>query len=79
MLVLQFDPSKIPRTISRQGWRKIWRWKRVTEKRLSEEFQKQHEAFVATGHLWPEHVRAEYLDKLVNPPLLLGPYQDAEN
>ena len=68
---LYFVPSKFPRTISRAEWREIWRWKRVVEKRLAEEMQKQSAALGAFGSVMLPEARSEMIDKIVNPPLLV--------
>lgn len=74
MLRLSFNPTKIPRTISKEEWYEIWRWKRVTEKRLSEQIETDIINFTVYGSTWPEEMRQDYMDQLTNPPLLVSPY-----
>ena len=61
---LYFVPSKFPRTISRAEWREIWRWKRVVEKRLAEEMQKQSAALGAFGSVMLPQARSEMIDNM---------------
>jgi hypothetical protein len=71
MVSLHFDPAKFPRTISRAEWREIWRWKRSTEKKLADEARRQVADLVAFGSTMLPGVRAELIDNLVRPPLLV--------
>jgi hypothetical protein len=74
-LKLLFVPEKIPRTITRKEWYEMWRWKRVTEKKLKEEVEKQFNFLRTYGTTMPDYQKKDLLDKLINPPLVLGPYQ----
>jgi hypothetical protein len=53
----------------------MWRWKRVTEKKLKEEVEKQFNFLRTYGTTMPDYQKKDLLDKLINPPLVLGPYQ----
>lgn len=74
-LRLYFVPSLFPRTIGRKAWREIYRWKRVTEKRLEAEVSKQMQDFATFGSTMPEHMRRDFMDRLINPPLLVHDQQ----
>lgn len=63
---LLWMPTRLPRTMSRREWREIYRWKRVEEKKLR---QMEIEAIRIAAMF----DRAEMLDRIVNPPLLLHP------
>jgi hypothetical protein len=65
-LQLYFVPQMFPRTITRKEWKEIWRWKRVTEKKLEKELEKQISNLVIYGCSHPE-----WLDGIINPPLLI--------
>jgi len=71
MLQLYFNPQKFPRTITREEWREIWRWKRITEKKLREEMSRQLANLATYGITHPE-----YLERFVNPPLLVHDKQE---
>lgn len=75
MLKLYFNLRGFPRTVNREQWRRIWRWKRETEKKLDEEAQRQMNNFVVYGATWPEHIRADFLEKSINPPLVMHELQ----
>lgn len=73
-LQLYFNSAKVPRTIGREEWKLCWRWVRVCRKRLAEQLEKERELL-----LWadlPSHIKHDIMDKMVNPPLLLGPHMD---
>lgn len=69
-LQLYFNPSKFPRTINRKEWKEIWRWKRVTEKDLDKHCQKMYDNFAVYGSTWPDRMRDDFLDEMINPPLV---------
>jgi hypothetical protein len=72
-LTLNFVPSKFPRTLTRKEWKEIWRWKRMTEKRLDTALESQREALAIHIANCPLFGCPHYylLDSLVNPPLLV--------
>lgn len=74
-MILVFNPDKIPRTTTRQQWRKMWRWKRTTEKELRKRVDEAMNNFIVYGTTWTPEMRARYLDEVVNPPILLGSHQ----
>jgi hypothetical protein len=69
-LQLYFNPALFPRTITRKEWKKIWRWKRITQKRLAEEFEQQRLNLIMFGTTHPD-IKADMLDRMINPPLLI--------
>lgn len=71
MLSLYFNPSKFSRTITRKEWKEIYRWKRITEKKLIEVTQEQIQNLVTYGSTVPRYMKADIIDKIVNPPLLI--------
>lgn len=46
--------TKLSRTITRKEWKKVWRWKRVTEKVLKRELQKRMDNLSVYGTTHPE-------------------------
>lgn len=74
-MFLVFDPTKLPRTWTREQWREVWRWKRVTEKRLVEHTERQITEIICFGSTMPSEMRRDLIDRISNPPLLIGPYQ----
>lgn len=74
-LILHFNQTKIPRSVTRQEWKEIWRWKRITERKLNVTIQQEINDLVIFGSTIPQHIKSDILDKLAYPPLLLGPYQ----
>ena len=72
---LILELRKIPRTVNRTEWYGIWRWKRVIEKKIAEEARKQSELLTIYGNTLPVNLKEKIAGSLMNPPLLLGPYQ----
>lgn len=70
-LQLYFVPHLFPRTIGRKEWRDIFRWKRTTEKKLEAELDKQLDDFAVYGSTWLPQMRQDFMDRVVNPPLLI--------
>jgi hypothetical protein len=68
---LYFNPAKFPRTIGRDEWRKIWRWKRETQKTLNIELEKQRENLATFGTTMPNYVRRDVIERMIYPPLLI--------
>ena len=73
-LQLYFVPSKVPRTITKVEWYECWRWLRVCRKKLKEQLDKEVEMLRKDD--LPKHIRDDIASKIINPPLLLGPYMD---
>lgn len=73
MIGLIFNPRKIPRTITRQEWKEIHRWRRVTQKNINEMIQLGRNRLTILG---PGKQRDDLIDRMINPPVILGPYQD---
>ena len=73
-MVLLFDINKVPRSTTRAEWREMDRWRRSTEARLRAERYKQLEMLTIYGTTNPE-LAAELADRVINPPVLLGPHQ----
>jgi len=71
-MILLFDITKIPRTISREKWKELWRWKRVTLNDLAQMNEQKHKLL---GTDIPDKIKLDIVDQLTNPPVLLGPYQ----
>lgn len=83
---LLFDQTRVPRSTTRNQWREMDRWRRVTERKLAVEVErkcdtlrKMTEQFVATGSttVLLQRVQDDIIQHLVFPPLLLGPHQEA--
>lgn len=71
MLQLYFYPQGFPRTIGRKEWKEIWRWRRIVQKKLIEELQRQTDNLIMYGDTLPRYMREDMYDKLINPPLLI--------
>jgi len=75
-LSLYFNPTMIPRTITRKEWKEIWRWKRITQSELAKAMQREIDYLVVYGNTLLPEQKQRMIDNIVNPPLLLGPYMD---
>lgn len=73
MIQFYFVPSKLPRTWTKTQWKEAYRWVRVTRKELNKQAEKQMADFAAFGTTMPERMREDYMNNMINPPLLLGP------
>lgn len=69
MIQLLFQPGRLPRTMTREEWREVWRWKRLTQKRLNQEaeFIQSRLADVAIFG------RSEILESFIRPPIMVYP------
>lgn len=81
MIALLFDQTRLPRSMKRCEWVEIHRWRRTTQKRLKEETERHID--VLRQHIEEVHAFgssmlrvSEAIGDIVNPPVLLGPYQD---
>ncbi len=75
VIKLVFDRQAIPRSTTREAWRVIWRWKRVTEKKMREqeaEFSRMYSNMLIYGTSHPEILRGME-NKMMNPPIMLYP------
>lgn len=72
---LYFNILTIPRTITREEWKRLWQWKRITEKDLQLQEEKKVNMLRRYGDVMPLETKSRMIDEMVNPPLLLGPYQ----
>lgn len=76
---LYFVPAKFPRTTTREEWKKIWRWKRVTEQTFrhnEEEMIKYAHHAVLYGTAWGQF-KDDIFTHLINPPLVVHDKQEA--
>lgn len=69
---LVFDYRRIPRSTTRAEWIEIWRWKRVTQHQLKRSLAEQI-ALLVTHQNMPSTIRADMIDCIVNPPLVIYP------
>lgn len=72
-MLLVFNQASLPRTITQQQWKEIWRWKRVTEQRLKKSIEEQIALLSIYGTTMPKHVRNDMINVIVNPPLMIYP------
>lgn len=77
MIKLIFNSTAIPRTTTREQWREIYRWKRTTEKKLEASAKERIKNMVTFGTSHPE-ILSDYIDRLVNPPVMPYPPFDAK-
>jgi hypothetical protein len=71
MISLYFVPAKFPRSITRGEWREIWRWKRVTQKKLVEAIEEERQMLITYGSTMLPQAKADLIEHMVNPPLLV--------
>lgn len=74
---LLFQSERILRTTTRSEWRKIDRWRRVTQRELTQhegaivaEVRKAQNDIMAFGSAT---IRQEAVDRIINPPLMIYP------
>ena len=70
---LLFIVQKFPRSMTKEEWREVWRWKRLTEKKLAkneEEMVKVWRDVAVYGIGWAK-VREGIVEHLTNPPFLI--------
>lgn len=70
---LYFDQTRIPRSVGRSEWRRIQREVRVTRKELAKAEATRID--MLRDPTLPKHLREDLINHLINPPILLGPYQ----
>lgn len=75
-LQLYFVPSKVPRTITRKEWYDCWRWLRITRKKLAEQLEQERMMLSVYGTTMLPEAKRDLMEKMINPPLLLGPYME---
>ena len=73
-MILVWEPSKLPRTMTREQWHEIDRWRRVTQKKLCAQEERMRLDLMTFGTTHPRG--AEIANRLVNPPLLVHPIFD---
>lgn len=73
-MILVFNPECLSRSINRKEWKEIWRWKRVTEKRLAEELEHQRQNFIAFHTTMPSYMKKDIVDQMIYPSLLFYPF-----
>jgi hypothetical protein len=71
--VVLFVLEKIPRTVGREEWYNIWRKVR----RMRTEQKELDERICRLLPSMPTKIRQAEIDRIVNPPLLLGPYMES--
>lgn len=72
-MLFVFNPSRLSRSITRKEWKEIWRWKRVTEKRLVEELERQRQNFIAFHTTMPSYMKKDIMEQMIYPPILIYP------
>ena len=75
-IAMYFVPERFPRTIGRKEWKEIWRWKRVTQKRLIEEVAKEQLMLSVYGSTMPDYARCDLIERMIFPPLLVHDKMD---
>lgn len=82
MVALYFVPSQCPRTWTKQEWKENYRWVRVMQKLLNAELEKRRDIIAQQwadlaifGTTNPHHLKMkeDFINNMINPPLLLGP------
>lgn len=72
MIRLLFNAAAIPRTTTREQWREIDRWRRVTERTLRAERDRQIANMITYGTSHPE-LLGDFIDRAINPPIMVYP------
>jgi hypothetical protein len=70
VIALCFQPERLPRSMKREEWREVWRWKRTTEKKINEMAQAEQRALsdmVAFGQ------GTMLIESLTRPPVMFYP------
>jgi hypothetical protein len=73
MLKLYFDPTRLPRTMTKQEWKEADRWCRVTRKQLEQAAQEQINNLITFGSTMPNYIKRDIMDKMIYPSVVLGP------
>lgn len=71
MIQLIFNLRGFPRTIPKAKWKEIWRWKRVTQKKLAAQMQEEMAYFNTHGSSMPDSERLRRINLAINPPVLI--------
>lgn len=74
-MVIIFDMLKVPRTTTRPEWYKMYRGVRETARTLRKHEMDQIELLRTHGHTMPARMKADLMEKIINPPIVLGPHQ----
>lgn len=72
-LIVLFDLDQVPRTVRRKEWYAAWRQVRIARREQKQHGERDRE-LLKTLPAGP--YRRELIDRMVNPPILLGPYMD---
>lgn len=72
---LYLDICKIPRTVTRAEWKEIHRWRRIVTRQLKKDVQHKMDMLAVYGTTMLPEMKEDLLNEMINPPLLLGPYQ----
>lgn len=75
MIKLAFCSQQFPRTTTRQEWKTIDRWRRITEKELAKHNDVYMSFIDDVLTFGSATMRHNYLDKVVNPPIMIHPKQ----
>ena len=73
-MILVFDPTKLPRTMTRDEWREVHRWRRIADRRLRAETERRLVNMICYSTSHPE-IWAGFASEVIDPPILIGPYQ----
>jgi hypothetical protein len=77
MIQLLFNADAIPRSTTREQWREIDRWRRVTVRTLRDKMDRQLANAIAYGTSHPE-LLGDFIDRAVNPPIMIYPPLEAQ-
>jgi hypothetical protein len=76
--MLLFDQKRLPRSMKREEWREVDRWRRITQRKLREATERDADAIRRAREELGAFGSATLLlaaERLVNPPVLIWPYQ----
>ncbi len=68
---LIFEPSRLPRAMTRPQWREVDRWRRVVQARLRQNVEAQTYALIIYGSTHPACI--DIIERLIRPPLMFFP------
>lgn len=73
-----FHMESVPRTVNREDWYKTWREVRI-QRKLNAKYIKEGNEWFRLNHVnMSPKVKKDYMDGMINPPLILGPYMDRQ-
>lgn len=73
MELLIFNPSSLPRSMTRREWKEADRWRRTVQRKLSEEMNERLDILAEFGAELPRRIRQELTEGLINPPAIIHP------